>query len=65
MAFTVALTMIDKRDEASRILALWRRVPQQPAFRALNGGADIADAHDLKKHERSKTKAHLVAEKRK
>jgi hypothetical protein len=57
--------MIDKRDEASRILALWRRVPQQPAFRALNGGADIADAHDLKKHERSKTKAHLVAEKRK
>jgi hypothetical protein len=36
-------------------------VPQQPAFRALDGGADIANAHDLKNHERSKTKAHFVA----
>ncbi len=60
--FTVALTMIER---SRSILALWRRVPQQPAFRALDGGADIANAHDLKNHERSKIKAHFVAEKRK
>ncbi len=36
---------IDKKG--SLLLRLGRGVAEQPAFGALDGGADIADAHDL------------------